>query len=157
MSGEQKAALSNDLAQLQFETLAALGAAGPATAGVLSRSDVATSALDAAAASASGVGAGADPLGLGKGGGGPLRPGETGGGLGGLAQTGRGETGTGTGAKVAGPKGNASVGGTTTAGGTISDASRVVAGMRATFRQCYQKGLDQNPDASGSIRLSIKV
>jgi hypothetical protein len=158
MSGEQKAALSNDLAQLQFETLAALGAAGPATAGVLSRSDVATSALDAAAASASGVGAGADPLGLGKGGGGPLRPGETGGGLGGLAQTGRtGDTGAGKGTAVAGPKGNASVGGTSTAGGTISDAAKVVAGMRATFRQCYQKGLDQNPDASGSIRLSIKV
>jgi TonB family protein len=43
------------------------------------------------------------------------------------------------------------------AGGSISNAAKVVAAMRAAFRQCYQKGLDQNPDAQGNIRLSIKV
>jgi hypothetical protein len=29
--------------------------------------------------------------------------------------------------------------------------------MRPAFRACFQKGLDQNPDAQGSIRLAIKV
>jgi hypothetical protein len=43
------------------------------------------------------------------------------------------------------------------AGGNISNAAKTVAAMRAAFRACYQKGLDANPDAQGSIRLSIKV
>ena len=42
-------------------------------------------------------------------------------------------------------------------GGNISNAAKVVAGMRAAFRACYQKGLDVNPDAQGSVRLAIKV
>ena len=44
-----------------------------------------------------------------------------------------------------------------TQGGNISNAARVVAAMRAAFRACYQKGLDVNPDAQGSVRLAIKV
>ena len=91
--------------RVMLETLAALTNAGPATEGVLNRSDVAMGALDAAAASDKAVGSGTDPLGLARGGGGTLRPGETGGGLGGLANTGRsGGTGFGHQAKVAGPK-----------------------------------------------------
>src|SRR4029453_1679392 len=64
-----------------------------------------------------------------------------------------GGEGTGQAVKVAGPKGNASVGGAAVSGGTISDASRVVAGMRAGFRACYNRALQENPDAQGSIRL----
>ena len=41
--------------------------------------------------------------------------------------------------------------------GNVSNAARVVAGMRAGFRSCYNRGLAENPDAQGSIRLSIKV
>ena len=32
-----------------------------------------------------------------------------------------------------------------------------MAGMRAGFRNCYNRELAQNPDAQGSIRLSITV
>jgi hypothetical protein len=128
-----------------------------ATAGVLKGSEVATSALDAAAASNAGVGAGTGDLKLGSGGG-AIRPGQ-GGTLAGIGSSGRtgGTEGTGTGEKVAGPKGNASVGGAAVSGGTVSNASRVVAGMRAGFRACYQRGLAENPDAAGSIRLTIRV
>jgi hypothetical protein len=29
--------------------------------------------------------------------------------------------------------------------------------MRAGFRNCYQRGLAENPDAGGSIKLTIRV
>jgi len=65
--------------------------------------------------------------------------------------------GAGTAAKVAGPKGNANVGGASVSGGTVGNASRVVAGMRAGFRACYQRGLADNPDAAGAVTLTIRV
>ncbi|HEU5074269.1 MAG TPA: AgmX/PglI C-terminal domain-containing protein [Polyangiaceae bacterium] len=155
MSEAQAAALSNELDQLEMATLGALANTGPATAGVLRGGDVPTSALDAAAASGAGVGIGGLNIGTG---GTAIRPGQ-GGGLAGIGQTGRG-TGEGAGAEKIvkqGPKGSADVGGAAVSGGTVSNASRVVAGMRAGFRNCYNRGLAQNPDSQGSIRLSIRV
>lgn len=156
MSAKETAALSNELDKIDMAVLAFAGT-GPATAGVLKSGEVPTGSLDQAAASAAAVGAGSD-LNL-KGGGGAIRPGAAGGGLAGIGSTGRGAgtEGTGTGAKVEGPKGNASVGGAAVSGGTVSNAARVVAGMRAGFRNCYQRGLAENPDAAGSIRLTIRV
>jgi Vault protein inter-alpha-trypsin domain/von Willebrand factor type A domain len=91
----------------------------------------------------------------------PIRPGASGGGLAGIGSTGAqkssGADGSGVGAAVSGPKGNASVGGAVVSGGTVANAARVVAGMRAGFRNCYQRGLAENPDARGSLRLAIKV
>ncbi|MEZ4224097.1 MAG: AgmX/PglI C-terminal domain-containing protein [Polyangiaceae bacterium] len=160
MSGAQAAALSQELDQLEMATLGALSSEGPATAGVLKGGEVPTSALDAAAASGAGVSAGGPgSLRLG-GGGGPIRPGTgAGSGLAGLANTGKGAGtgGSGEAKKVAGPKGSASVGGAAVSGGTVSNASRVVAGMRAGFRACYNRGLSENPDAQGSVRLTIRV
>ncbi len=158
MSNAQAAALSHSLDQLEMATLGALSSQGPATAGVLQNSEVATSALDQAAASGAGVGAGTGDLRLG-GAGGAIRPGQMGGGLGSIGSTGKsaGTEGTGTVKKVKGPRGNASVGGAAVAGGTVSNASRVVAGMRAGFRACYNRGLATNPDAQGSIHLTIRV
>jgi hypothetical protein len=156
MSQKEQAALSNALDQLDMATLAFKGS-GPATAGVLKDGEVPTGALDAAAASNAGVGAGADfKLGTG---GGAIRPGASGGSLAGIGSTGRGSgtEGTGAGAKVAGPKGNASTGPAAVSGGNVSNAARVVAGMRAGFRNCYNRGLAENPDAQGSIRLTIRV
>jgi hypothetical protein len=157
MSAAQAAALSNQLDQLEMATLGALSSEGPATEGVLRSGEVATSALDAAAASGAGVGIGGD-LRLG-GGGGAIRPGSAGGGLGGIGMTGRagGTEGSGGVQKVRGPRGSAAVGGANVQGGMISNASRVVAGMRAGFRACYQRGLDENPDAQGRIQLTIRV
>jgi Ca-activated chloride channel family protein len=42
-------------------------------------------------------------------------------------------------------------------GGNVSNAARVVAGMRAGFRSCYQRGLNENPSAAGAIRLGVRV
>src|SRR5262249_17157384 len=83
MSNRERAALSNQLEQLEMATLGALNSSGPATAGVLRGGDVPTGALDLAAASGAGVSVGGTGgLNLGSGGGGPLRPGMAGGGLG---------------------------------------------------------------------------
>ncbi|HXS19555.1 MAG TPA: AgmX/PglI C-terminal domain-containing protein, partial [Polyangiaceae bacterium] len=149
----QAAALSNELEQLSMMTLGALGAAGPATAGVLQGGEVPTGALDAAAPSGAGVGVGGD-LKLG-GRGGPVQPGASQG-LGSIGSTGKGNSGSGSVAEVKGPVGNASVS-SSVAVGSVSNAASVVAAMRAGFRRCYQRGLEQNPDISGSIRLSISV
>jgi len=149
----QAAALSNELEQLSMMTLGALGAAGPATAGVLQGGEVPTGALDAAAASGAGVGVGGD-LKLG-GRGGPVQPGASQG-LGSIGSTGKGTSGSGTATEVKGPVGNASVSSSVSVG-SVSNAASVVAAMRAGFRRCYQRGLEQNPDISGSIRLSISV
>ncbi len=159
VSAAEKASLIQETERVMLETLAALNTTGPATEGVLSRSEVAMGALDAAAASDKAVGSGSDPLGLSRGGGGTLRPGEQGGGLGGLANTGRsgGTEGSGQTAKVSGPKAAMPGVSSSVAGGSISNAARVIAAMRPAFRACFQKGLDQNPDAQGSVRLAIKV
>lgn len=156
MSATEAAALSNELDQLEMATLGALANTGPATAGVLKGGDVPTSALDAAAASGAGVGIGGLNLGNA---GGAIRPGQ-GGGLAGIGARGRGTGTEGAGTEKVvkkGPKGSAAVGGAAVSGGTVSNASRVVAGMRAGFRNCYNRGLAVNPDAAGSIRLTIRV
>jgi len=154
LNESQAAALSNELEQFSMATLAALGASGPATEGVLRGGDVPTGLLDSAAASSAGVGVGGD-LKLG-GGGGAIKPGGSSG-LGSIGNT-KGSTGTGTGTStvVQGPKGNVTAG-SEVAVGNVSDASRVVAGMRAGFKRCYEQSLEQNPDAAGSIRLVIRV
>lgn len=159
MSTAQVAALTQELDSLEMATIGALASLGPATAGVLEGGEVATGALDQAAASGRGVSS--DSIGglkLG-GGGGTIRPGQAGGGLAAIGSTGRSAETQGTGTKqvVKGPKGSASVGGAAVAGGTVSNASRVVAGMRAGFRACYNRELQSNPDAQGRIQLTIKV
>jgi hypothetical protein len=158
ISKQQAAALSNELESLEMATLAALSGTGPATANVLRSGEVPTSALDAAAASEAGVSAG-DPGGLKLGGsGGTIRPGTAGGGLASIGTAGKSvEGGSGTQAQVKGPKGDASVGDANVAGGQVSNASRVVASMRAGFRACYNRGLAGNPDIQGKIMLKIKV
>jgi hypothetical protein len=155
MSSAQAAALSNALDQMEMATLGALAGAGPATAGVLKTGEVPTGALDAAAKSSAGVGVGGLSLG---GGGGAIRPGAAGGGLGAIGSTsGGGGTGVGGVQTVQGPRGNATTGGPVTSGGTVSNAARVIAGMRAGFRACYNRALAVNPDAAGQIRLAIRV
>jgi hypothetical protein len=160
MSSSQAAKLSKDLEALEMATLGALSGAGPATSGVLSgRGEVATSALDQAAATSAGVssGMGAGDLKLGGGGGG-LRPGSVGGNLTDLGNA-KLSAGSEQGkvVKVSGPKGNADVGGAAVSGGAVANASRVVAGMKAGFRNCFNRELASNPDAQGTIRLTIKV
>jgi hypothetical protein len=158
VSKAQAAAIGNELASLEMATLAALSGVGPATANVLRSGEVPTSALDAAAASEAGVSAsGGSGLKLG-GAGGTVRPGAAGGGLASIGATGKsGGTGSGTTQQVKGPHGSANMGDAAVAGGSVSDASRVVAQMRAGFRACYNRGLAENPDIEGKIQLNIRV
>lgn len=154
MSSAQAAALGNELEQLSMMTLGALGANGPATAGVLQGGEVPTGALDSAAQSGAGVGIGGD-LKLG-GRGGPVQPGQSGG-LGAIGSTTTsGGSSTGGTKEVKGPVGNANVSSKMLAG-NVSGAAGVVAQMKAGFRRCYQRGLEQNPDISGRIDLMITV
>jgi len=69
----------------------------------------------------------------------------------------QGGSGSEAGVKLPGPKGNASVGGPIVSGGTVADAARVVAGMRARFRNCFQRGLARDPTLQGSLRLTMRL
>jgi hypothetical protein len=159
MSTGERARLSAQLDQLEMATLGALNSQGPATAGVLRGGDVPTGALDAAAQSGAGVSAGGSTgLNLGGGGGGVLRPGASGGGLGAIGATTAGTPGgAGQAAVVKGPQGNANVGSAEIRGGQVSNAERVVAGMKAGFRACYNRGLASNPDLQGSVKITAKI
>ena len=59
--------------------------------------------------------------------------------------------------KVKGPVGNASIGGAAVSGGTVANASAVVAGMAAGFRRCYNKGLQEDPNMKGSVRITARI
>jgi hypothetical protein len=161
LSSNERAAMSNELDQLEMATLGALNNSGTATAGVLRGGDVPTGALEQAAASGAGVGSsGGSGLNLGGGGGGTLRPGEAGGG-GGLASIGNtGGTAPATAGSaskaVAGPKGNVSAS-AGVSGGTVNNAQRVVSGMSAGFRACYNRGLQSNPEMSGSVKVTARI
>jgi hypothetical protein len=158
MSAKQVAALSDELDSFDMGILG-VSTGRSATADVLGSGDnIATNVLDKAAASGAGVSAGG-PGGLKLGAaGGAIRPGEAGNSLSSIGATGKaaGE-GSGEAAAVKGPKGNASVGGASVAGGAVGNASSVVSRMSAGFRACYQRGLATNPEASGKIDLKIKV
>jgi hypothetical protein len=58
--------------------------------------------------------------------------------------------------KVHGPRGDAQVG-NVTATPALANAQRVVAGLRARFRACYQQGLNTDPTMSGSVSIQLKV
>jgi hypothetical protein len=157
MTQREAAAVSNQLEALEMATLGALAAPGPATQGVL-RGEVALGSLDEAAASGAGVGVGGDDLRV-SGAGGVVRPGSVGGGIESIGAKGRteGSQGTGTAQAVAGPRGNANAAVESTRGGRVGNANAVISKMRAGFRNCYQKGLNENPDSQGSIRLTIQI
>ena len=157
VSDQKAAALAAQADQMQMQMLAALGG-GAAVQGALNRSDVPPVDLSGAAASNAGIAHGNGDLKIG-GGGAPVQGGGKGGGLGGIGGGTKGDGtggGAGTETKVAGPTGVANVGGST-ATVPISDADRVVAGLRARFRNCYQAGLANDPTMSGKVVVSAKV
>jgi hypothetical protein len=95
---------------------------------------------------------------------GAIVPGATGGSLGNLARGSGADTqdesarGSGAAAsRVAAARGAAMVGAADVSGGRVSDAARVVAGMRAGFRACYNRGLVNTPDMHGALRLKLRV
>lgn len=156
-------ALSNQMASLELQMVAALGSSGSATNSVLgSAGDVPLGMLEGAAASGAGVSAGGVAgLNLGGGGGGVFRPGSVGGGGKGLAGIGdsgsAGPATAGSAQKVKGPVGSASIGGASVSGGSVANASAVVAGMAAGFRRCYNNGLKEDPNMKGSVRVTARI
>lgn len=169
-AADAKAAeLASALADLDVQTLGALGSGGVAVDNVLGNGEVPAGMLDEAARSGAGAGSG-EPSGLkafgsgsGKGGTGPL------GGSGGTgdlstkgergASAGGGGVASGEGkkAEVKGPTGNANVGGAGVAGGAVANASSVVARMKGRFRACYQAGLNSNPEMAGTVTLVATI
>lgn len=160
ISDARASAIANELAQLDMQMLGALNSSGNATASVLSSGDVPLGLLENAAASGSGVGkGGVAGLNMSGSGGGTVRPGAAGGG--GLASIGNTNAGgpatAGSAQKVKGPTGNAHVGGAAVSGGSVANASSVVAGMSAGFRRCYNKGLQEDPTMKGSVRITARI
>ncbi|HEY3254256.1 MAG TPA: AgmX/PglI C-terminal domain-containing protein [Polyangiaceae bacterium] len=156
-SEKPAAALSNELEKIELLAVGSLRSERAATLDVLKHSELPLNALDRAAESAAGVGVGTGELTISPAGG-AIRPGVENrlGDIGSKVRTG-GTEGNGLVAKVVGPQGRASLGSETTVG-VVSNASQVVAAMRPGFRSCYQRyGLAENPDAAGSIRLTIRV
>jgi hypothetical protein len=156
VSDKQAAALAQQAEQMQMQMLAAFGG-NTAVQGALNRSDIPPADLSNAAASGAGVSNASGDLRLGTAGGGTVRPGSAGGGLAGIGVTGgAGGGGAGKEGAVKGPTGDAQIG-ATTASVPVSDAERVVAGLRARFRSCYNKGLAVDPGMSGSVTIVTKV
>jgi hypothetical protein len=156
VSNDQAAKLAQQADQMQMAMLASI-AGGPSTKGALDRSDIPPVDLSGAAASNAGVTPGAGDLKFGSGGA-PVQGGK-GGGLGAIAGS---TTGSGTGGtagnerKVAGPTGDAQVGGSS-ASVPVSDADRVIAGLRPKFKACYQQGLNSDPTMSGKVVIQAKI
>jgi hypothetical protein len=147
--------LSRGLDRIQMQTMGALVGKRPATSVVL-RGEVATTLLDDAAQSAAAVSDGG--IRLAPRAGAPLRPGERAGSLSDLGNPNRSVVLEETGriARRARPRG-----GVVTPAfeppARVPGADAVIAGMRAGFRRCYQRALDQYPDAKGSLRLTLRV
>ncbi|HEY2516315.1 MAG TPA: AgmX/PglI C-terminal domain-containing protein [Polyangiaceae bacterium] len=154
-SDAQAAKLAAAAEALQVGILAAFNG-NSAVQGALSRSDIPPVDLSGAAASGAAVSAAGGDLHLG-GGGGIVQPGRSGG-LGGIAgsQGSGAGSGSGTLAPVQGPKGDASIG-ATSATVPVSNAERVIAGLRPKFRLCYNQGLAQDPGMSGSVAMTVKI
>ncbi len=129
---------------------------GTSVQGALSRSDIPPVDLSGAAASGAGVSPGSGDIKFG-GGGAPVQGGK-GSGLAGIGggTGGTGDKGGGNERKVEGPKGDAQIQGTT-ASVPISDADRVIAGLRGRFRACYQQGLNSDPTMSGKVVIQARV
>ena len=153
-SPSDQAALNRELETLAFETVGTLGREGPATRDVLRDGDLPLPALDGAARDARGV---SSPGELAVSSGGPVRPGTESGRLADLAGTRRAVNGdTGRLDRPRGPTASTTLSPPSTTG-IVPDAERVIYGLRAAFRQCYQRGLDQYPDAEGAVRLTFAV
>jgi len=164
MTAKQGAALSNELDQLEMKALGSLGGTGPAQSSIMKPgSSAADSSLDAVASKSGGVDTGGSGLKTGAGGGGPLMPGQGGGkGLAGVGDTkGSGTGGGGGGAgdkssEIKVPTGEASTGAAAGAS-NVKDADSVIARNRWRFKACYNKALASDPNAGGTVKVTVRV
>jgi TonB family protein len=134
------------------------GGTGGATRRVLVDSDVPPGMLNSMAASGSGAVPGGPAL-IGSTGGGAVHPGARG--WGGFDRPGetkrdtKDETGTSGGPKK--PVPGTSIAQTETTVGSVPDAGRVIGGLRGMLRACYKHELDDNPEARGTVRVTVTI
>ncbi|MBK7399432.1 MAG: AgmX/PglI C-terminal domain-containing protein [Myxococcales bacterium] len=159
----QGAALSNELDQLEMKALGSLGGSGPAQSSIMKPgASAADSSLDAIAAKGGGVDTSGTGLKTGAGGGGPMMPGQGGGkGLSGVGDTKGGGGGGGGGGgdkstEVKVPVGEAATGAAAGAS-NVKDADSVIARNKWRFKACYQKALASDPNAGGTVKITVKV
>jgi hypothetical protein len=57
----------------------------------------------------------------------------------------------------AAPSGQAPIGGAAVLGGAVGNAAEVVAGMSPSFRRCYNRGLAEDPNMNGSLKITAKI
>ncbi len=162
-ASEAKAdALSNQADSLALQLLGSPGASGPAVVSTLKSGDsAAADRLDQAAANTSGVDANGGPKLRGQGGGGPGVPGAVPGGTdisaGGPRVGGPGGPTAPTGA-VVGPKvPSITQSEATTAAPNVPGADAVVAKNKWRFRGCYNKSLQTDPDAGGTVSITVTI
>ncbi len=155
-------ALSKDLDALEMKALGSLGGTGPAQSSILKPgASAADSSLDKVAGKEGGIDTSGTGLKTGAGGGGPLMPGQGGGGLSGVGATkggggGGGGSGTDESQKVKAPSGDANTGAAAGAS-NVKDADSVIARNRWRFKACYNKALASDPNAGGTVKVTVKV
>ncbi len=163
MSDARAETLLRGLAEEGGAMLAVIGAGGEgkgATDNVLrAGGDLPLGDLGGAAADANGVrGGGVPGLSLG-GGGGVVHPGQRGNGIADIAERGRIATGGDVG-QQGGPRkpiATTVVSPPESSVGEVPDAGRVVGGLRGRLRQCYQRELNVDPGAKGSVRVTATI
>ncbi len=166
VSNERAAALSRELEGLDATMVLRLGANGSsksAIGAVMDGNSLPAGMLDGVAERAGGARLG-DLTGLNRGTGssGIVKPGA--GARGGFGPDGEAlkadgkSNDSGKAAEVKKPVGaQTTVGSPSMSGGMVADANRVVAGMRGGFRACYRRGLDEDPNMRGSVRIVANI
>jgi outer membrane biosynthesis protein TonB len=155
-------ALSKDLDQLEMKALGSLGGTGPAQSSILKPgATAADSSLDKVASKEGGIDTSGTGLKTGAGGGGPMMPGQGGGGLSGVGNTkggggGGGGSGSDQSTAVKVPTGEANTGAAAGAS-NVKDADSVIARNRWRFKACYNKALASDPNAGGTVKVTVKV
>jgi hypothetical protein len=155
--GGDRARLVAQAESREMAIISALGGSGNAT-NTLRDGQATTQKLDEAAAGREGITVGRAPaLRFGDGGGDLVTPGRRGG-LSDIGGTTAGVPGgAGSGTTVKPPGGIARLDPLVERYGNVPNADRTVAGLKASYRRCYMRGLESAPDAEGSVELSVKI
>jgi hypothetical protein len=153
-SGDHARLLAQAAAR-EMAIISALGGSGHATSS-LRDGQATTELLDDIATSREGITTRAPGLRLGASGGDTILPGQRSG-LQDIGGTTAGvPTGAGSGTITKAPSGTARIDPPMTRG-NVPNADHTVAGLKASYRRCYMRGLESTPDAEGSVELSVKI
>jgi hypothetical protein len=155
-SGGDHARLLAEAAARELAIISALGGSGAAT-NSLRDGQAVSQLLDGVAADREGITSGqTSGLHLGGSGGDTIVPGRRGG-LPDVGGTTAGlPAGAGPGAATKGPTGT-TITEKHSVTGNVPHADQTVAGLKASYRRCYMRGLETIPDAEGSVELRVRI